>query len=190
MNTNLTKLKPHGLFRYLYDHYLVRCRDYERCMSSVRTVELLDAVKKIDESNLEAYLPENSWLIAITRPGLHSSVQHIWDSLTPLTRGNYLAGFAELSHFSGPQDEARVSFMLEQLGSDVSLKFTPDTACQIGCVLISLGLDKTFTNFLQTDFDWKQEIERDSPTNFRRWKSIDRLSKRVIDVFLEASLIL
>ena len=190
MNTDLPKLKPHGLFRYLYDHYQLRSRDFERCLSPVRTPEILDAVGKIDENNLEAYLPENSWLIAITRPNLNHSVKELREDLSPLARGNYLAGFTELTYFGGPQDESRISFISEQLENDLPIEFTPDTACQIGCALLGLGLDETFADFLKFDIDWEQAVDRTSPTNTWRWKTIDRLSTRMIDIFLEASLIL
>jgi hypothetical protein len=190
MKTDLPKPKPHGLFRYLYDHYQVRRRDFERCLSPVRTPEILDAVGKIDENNLEAYLPENSWLIAITRPNLHHSVKELWEDLSPLARGNYLAGLTELTYFSGPQDAFRISFLSEQLENDLPIEFTSDTACQIGCALLGLGLDETFADFLKFDIDWEQAVDRTSPTNTRRWETIDRLSKRMIDIFLEASLIL
>jgi hypothetical protein len=190
MNTNIPTPKPHGLFRYLYNHYLVRYPDLHISVHSVSSDETLDAVEKIDADNLELYLEGYSWLIAVTRPNLDTIVSGMWGRMSPLARGNYLAGFIELTYLGRGQDGARVSYITEQLGNKASIAFTADTACQIGCALIGLGMIEAFQKSLQFDIDWEQEIERNSPTNFRRWKSIDRLSKRVIDVFLEASLIL
>ena len=109
--------------------------------------------------------------------------------MSPPARGNYLAGFTELTMLDGGEDEERIAFIAEQLRNEGSLEFTADTACQMGCALLRLGLIEAFEEFMRFNLNWEQEVERDSPTNFRRWKAIDHLSKRVIDVFLEASLI-
>lgn len=190
MTQSIPKSKPHGLFRYIYDHYLVRCPNFHIAMRSVLTDEALDATKKIDHTNVASHLPDNSWLIAITRPDLHSLVIEQWDNMSPLARGNYLAGFTELAFAGGGQDVARISFITGELDNSESLEFTADTVCQMGCALLGSGLVEIFKEFLRSGIDLEQEIERNSPTNFRRWQAIDRLSKRLIDVFLEASLIL
>ncbi len=190
MTTHMPTSEPHGLYRYIYNHYLVRCPNFHFSMSSLLTDELLDTVDKIDKDNLESYLENSSWLIAITRTDMDEAVRNRLGSLSSLARGNYLAGYTEMTFLGGVQDAARVSFITEQLGDDTSIEFTADTACQVGCALLGSGLIETFERFLRSNIDWEQEVERDSPTNFWRWKAIDRLSKRVIDVFLEASLIL
>ena len=190
MNTEVTESTPYGLFRYLYNHYQVRYPEMHMSMGAVLTNDVLDAVDAIDSSDLQTHLAKDSWLIGIGRPDMADSVQLLWDTMTPLARGDYLAGFTELTYLSGQQDEARLAFIKEQVNQQSSVEFTAETACEIGCALLAMGLEDTFANLLHVDIPWEQEIDRASAQDARRWKTISRLSKRVIDIFLEAALIL
>lgn len=189
MTPKISETTPYGLFRYLYNHYQVRYPDYYMFVEPLLPREAVEALEKIEVKDLEVHLGEDSWLIGIERPDLAESVQALWGGLSPLTRGNYLAGFTERTYFGCPQMESRLSFLRDQMRDSAKTDFTPEAACEIGCCLVAMGEVAAFSDLLQADVDWEQEIDRASVRDARRWKTIGKLSRRVIDIFLEAALI-
>jgi hypothetical protein len=187
MNPDISKPMPNGLFRYLYNHFLVRCPDF--CGSLISN-EIMDMAAKIEVDDLEAQLANNSWLIAIARPDLNDAVQALWRSMTPLARGDYLAGFTEATYQQGNPTKAQILFIREQLSQSDSIELTAEAACQIGCILLAMGMRDPFIHLLQAKVHWEEAIDRASVQDTRRWKTLHQLSKRAIDVLLEAALIL
>ena len=190
MNTDTSKVLPYGLFRYLYNHYQVRYPDFHMFLLRELPDELLKAFEAIKAADLETHLTSESWLVAITRPDLAESVQSCWDSMTPRSRGDYLAGFTERTYFGCADIETRFSFIREQLRDTRSIDLSPEAACEMGCCLLAMKMENALTDLLQADVDWEAEIDRSSARDAKRWKSIGKLSRRVIDIFLEAALIL
>ena len=190
MNSETATLLPFGLFRYLYNHYQVRYPDYYMFVEPMLPRDAVDAVGKIENKDLETHLATNSWLIGIGRPDLTESVQALWGTMTPRTRGDYLAGLTERTYFGFSQLESRLSSIREKLRDTTAIELTAETACEIGCCLLAIKEEGAFADLLKADLNWEQEIDRASPQDAKRWKRLDRLSRRVIDVFLEAALIL
>jgi len=190
MNTEISPAKPYGLFRYLYNHYQVRYPDYHRFVEPLLPTGDLDAVNNIEPDSLEPHLETNIWLIGIARPELAESVLAHWGSMSPLARGNYLAGFTERTYFGCLEIESRLQFIKEQLRELDSIELTGETACEIGCCLLGMDLSDEFMGLLGASIDWEQEVDRASARDAKRWKTINKLSKRIIDVFLEAALVL
>lgn len=178
---------PHGMFRYLYYHYQVRYP--QSVMRIVAGSGFLDAVEAIDELNLSANLVENSWLIGAARPDLADAVEALWDDMSPLSRGDYLAGRSEWANSECRGDEMPVASIMRLFNRDELIEFDADTACQFGCNLLALDGGNSFLRLLERDFDWTQEIERATESEKGRWNQIELLSGRVIDVFLEVALV-
>lgn len=190
MNTETTKVVPYGLFRYLYNSFQVRYPDYYMFVEPMLPRDAVAAVGELEAKDLEAHMATHSWLIGLERPDLFEAVQALWDQMSARSRGDYLAGFTERTYFGCPQMEARLSFICEQLSGGSSIELTPETGCEIGCCLLAMGKKTAFSDLLQADIDWSHEIDRASPRDAKRWNTIGELSRRVIDVFFEAALIL
>lgn len=188
MHPKNTESLPYGLFRYLYNHYEVRYPRVDR-LDYFISGEHQETVRGANPENLAAYLVEHSWLIGIARADLFESVLKLWSDMSPLSRGEYLAAYTERNYCLGPGGEDERLFIRKQLRDPDSIQFSPETACEIGCCLLAFDMEDAFEGLLKMDLPWKQEIFRSSTSDAKRWKTLQKISNRVIDIFLEAALV-
>lgn len=177
-----------GLFRYLYNHYLVRYPQMNPYALNVR--EGVEEFDRIDEQTLFSYLQVQAWAVGDIRPDLAVAVREHWNELSPLVRGEYLAGSSECLFREGGKTKKDLEFLVFQIKGASEVELSPESACQIGCSLLALGEDEAFANLLESGADFEQEVERASESDAKRWRTIRLLSPRVIDILLEATLVL
>lgn len=188
MKNELIQRMHEGLFSNLYNHFLVR---YPSCAANAS--ELSDALQVVDGADAQevlSLLHTHSWEVGRYRSDLAPKVEILWGEISPRERGDYIAGVSEGSRMAEQTCGEMLDFILEQLKEGTDVEWSAISACQLGCNLLTMGEEKAFTRLLQYDVDWRQEIERINPMDAKRWKATHLLSKRVIDVFLEATLIL
>lgn len=185
------ELKPsmrEGLFSRLYNHFLVRYPHY--AVNASGPCEALQAVDKTERQKVSSLLQTQGWEVGFHRPDLASIVPVLWPEISPRMRGDYLSGSSEGVRLEEQSSGDMLEFILEKLEAGGEVEFSAVSACQLGCNLLAVGEETAFARLLEYDVDWQQEIERIPPADAKRWKATHLLSKRVINVFLEATLIL
>jgi hypothetical protein len=165
-----TPLEPQGAFRWLHDRSSVRRRP------SLRGVT--DAAG-IDRTSINALLPDNVWAIgALADPKL---LEPHWDTLSPLQRGQAVAGLSE-DGCSGP-------WIANHIGP---CRFDAVSAAQAGCNAVLHRMAGLLSDVLSRSHDLEASVARFSTCGLRsgRFEEVTRqLSTRVIDLILEAALI-
>lgn len=163
-------LEPQGSFRWLHDRSSVR-----RPPSLRETTNAAG----IDHTSINALLPDNVWVLgALGDPKL---LEPHWDALTPIQRGQAVAGLSE-DGCSGP-------WIADHIGS---CRFDAVSAAQTGCNSVLHRMAGLLTDVLSRSHDLEGSVARFSTSGLRsgRFEEVTRqLSNRAIDLILEAALI-
>jgi hypothetical protein len=165
-----TPLEPEGAFRWLHDRSSVRRRP------SLRGIT--DAAG-IDHTSVNALLPDNVWAIGALADA--KLLEPHWDTLTPIQRGQAVAGLSE-DGFSGP-------WIADHIGS---CRFDAVSAAQTGCNAVLHRMAGLLTDVLSRSHDLEGSVARFSTCALRsgRFEEVTgQLSTRAIDLILEAALI-
>lgn len=185
------ELKPsirEGLYSHLYDHFLVRSPHH--AISVLCRSEALRTIDATEGERVSSLLQTQGWEVGFHRPDMAPIVVKHWPEISPRMRGDYLSGSSESVRLKDHSSGDMLQFILEKLEGGGEVEFSAVSACQLGCNLLAFGQETAFARLLEYDVDWQQAIERIQPADAKRWKTPHLLSKRVIDVFLEATLIL
>ena len=124
---------------------------------------------------------KHAWLIG--RLGLAPLAERIWPGLSRSARGNYLAGIS--NHMSG---DSAPAFTAKAAEAD----FSPAALCELAVNRLAQDQWQTVIGLLDNPTTLTGEIQRfvafRSKVLNRKYKAIDALSHRVVDILLEAAL--
>jgi len=189
---NLHEEPPHGLFRWLHNHYLFRYHEKEfgRQFSEI----LFGPWQGISdnpppESGQKAHkdlwvkiLNRNAWVAGIM--GIRETVRTFWDDITPLARGAYFAGASERSF-----NDSLAQDIVSQFST---ITLTPESSCQIACNAIINRQPEVFRKILSCEQTLSARIERQSglrkPIKIEL-KQLPLLSNKIVDLLLETALV-
>lgn len=174
-------LEPVGKFRWLHDRRSMRCpRNPEFIASELPQDWSPQAVILLGRHELDALAPSNAWSIGIF--GNTDLLEDYWSRLTPLQRGQAIAGISE-HRDKGEWIDAHIS----------TCRFDATSATQTACNALLDGSDATVREVIFRCDDLEGQVTRfcmSTARYYERFKPIiDQLAKRAIDFMLEAALL-
>jgi hypothetical protein len=167
-----------GWFNCLPNNYAFEPNDYEEwnelCLRFETQSPGLDR-------QLIPLVEKHVWEIG--RMGLSLLAERVWGDLSRAARGNYLAG---ISH--DVNDDTYPDFVAKTAEAD----FSPTALCEVGVHLLAFQKREFVMSLLGNPETRTSEIERFVAFRGRvlgqKYKQLDALSRRVVDILLEAAL--
>lgn len=184
--------EPRGWFRWLHNHYLGRYGFMHPDMINGDTFTAWEKTspapdspeEKVDIDLLASLLERHAWACGMKK--YTKAAAGLWDRLSPLSRGAFMAGLSERAFDEEPDLIDRTMGRLD------SAEFTPESLCQLACNAIKSKrtdlLESLLSQYPQPTTAVRRFFPYDSGD---AWESeeVERLSPRVIDLILEAALI-
>ena len=184
--------EPRGWFRWLHNHYLGRYGSMHPGMINGDTFSTWEKTspnpdtpeEKVDIDLLAALLERHAWACGMKK--YTKAAAGLWDRLSSLSRGAFMAGLSEQAFDEEPDLIDRTMSRLD------SAELSPESLCQLACNAIKNKrtdlLEALLAQYQQPTGIVRRFSASDSGD---AWESeeVERLSPRVIDMILEASLI-
>lgn len=184
--------EPRGWFRWLHNHYLGRYGSMHPGMINGDTFSTWEKTspnpdtpeEKVDIDLLAALLERHAWACGMKK--YTKAAAGLWDRLSSLSRGAFMAGLSEQAFDEEPDLIDRTMSRLD------SAELSPESLCQLACNAIKNKrtdlLEALLAQYPQPTGIVRRFSASDSGD---AWDSeeVERLSPRVIDMILEASLI-